>query len=605
VSFDDTVRVAGGNAAIANASRASVLAGRPRASGRVLTIPLRAGLPNGDYSVRWSIVSDDGHREQGVLAFAVGAGARSPTSVLGSGTPLGWGDLILRALYYLGILAGGGAAVFGLLARGLLGPRLTPVLSHLLFFALLAAFLGASGILHAAPPGTRFDLVMKVAVTIALVGGAAAALAPTFARLLPLAGVCSLALIAAPTLSGHALDRDQPRLISVPVDLAHAASASVWFGGLLSLVFVLPRAAADEARRTRVVRRFSSTALISVGLLAATGIVRALTELDSVTQIWSTSYGRTLIVKSALFAPLVALGWLNRTLLLGVFARLRRSASLEAGILVAVVVAVAVLTELRPGIAVARRAVAAAPASPAPAALPPRDAVVEAHELGSLAVAIARTPGHATVTLLGPDGTGASGRDVRIDGVTAAPCGSGCYRAAAAAGAVGVSVGGAATTFDVPVKAPAATQALRRITHAYVASRTIVFDETLASSPTDRIQTRFTVVAPNRLSYVIRGGPAAIVIGSRRWDRTSQHAPYVESAQTPIRVVAPLWSQVSNAHEIAPGVFTFLDRSIPAWFRVTVTGSLPRVVRMTAAAHFMTERYVGFDVSATVSPPAR
>jgi hypothetical protein len=231
--------------------------------------------------------------------------------------------------------------------------------------------------------------------------------------------------------------------------------------------------------------------------------------------------------------------------------------------------------------------------------------VVDAHELGALGVALARTPGRATVTILGPDGTGASGRDVRIDGVTATPCGSGCYRGAAAAGAVRVSVDGVATTFDVPARAPAATEALRRITRAYVASRTIVFDETLASSPTDRIQTRFTLVAPDRLRYAIRGGPTAVVVGSRRWDRSSKRAPYVESAQTPLHVVQPLWTHVSNAHEIAPGVFTFLDRSIPAWFRMTVSGPLPRVVQMTAAAHFMTERYVGFDVSVTVSPPPR
>jgi len=52
-------------------------------------------------------------------------------------------------------------------------------------------------------------------------------------------------------------------------------------------------------------------------------------------------------------------------------------------------------------------------------------------------------------------------------------------------------------------------------------------------------------------------------------------------------------------------VITFLDRSLPAWFRVTLAGPLPRVVHMTAAAHFMTERYVGFDVPVTVSPPSR
>ena len=87
VEFDDTVRVASGNAAVANATNESVLDGKARARGRVLTIPLRSGLKDGVYSVRWSIVSDDGHREQGVLAFGVGSGTASPTSVLGAEAP--------------------------------------------------------------------------------------------------------------------------------------------------------------------------------------------------------------------------------------------------------------------------------------------------------------------------------------------------------------------------------------------------------------------------------------------------------------------------------------------------------------------------------------
>src|SRR5262249_56777140 len=113
-------------------------------------------------------------------------------------------------------------------ARGLHSERLRVASAHLLFFALLAAFLGGSGIAHSAPPGTRFDHVLKVAVTIALVGGAAAALAPTVRVLLPVAAACSLALLAAPTLAGHALDRNQSRALAPLIDLAHTASAAVW-----------------------------------------------------------------------------------------------------------------------------------------------------------------------------------------------------------------------------------------------------------------------------------------------------------------------------------------------------------------------------------------
>ena len=301
VEFDDSIRVAPGNAAVSNADNSSVLAGEPRIAGHTLVLPLETKLADGSYSVRWSIVSDDGHREQGVLAFGVGKGAASPQSVLGASAPLSWSNLLLRTLFFFGVLSAGGATVFWLLTRSTLGDRIRSPLAHLLFFALLAAFLGASGMAEGAPPGTRFVLVIKVAISVALVGGAAAALAPTIPVLLYLAGACSLVLLAAPTLAGHALDHDQPRVLAPLVDAAHIASAAVWLGGLLSLVYVLPRATDDGSARSAAVRRFSSSALVAVIVLGVSGLTRALTELSAVHQLWTTSYGQTLLVKTALF----------------------------------------------------------------------------------------------------------------------------------------------------------------------------------------------------------------------------------------------------------------------------------------------------------------
>ncbi len=604
VQFDDTIRVAPGNAAVSNVTNATVLGGPATVRGHVLTLPLRAGLQDGDYSVRWSIVSDDGHREQGVVAFAVGAGSPVPRSVLGAATRLSWSDILLRTLYYFGLLAGAGAAVFGLFTARLLGDAARKPLAQLLFFSLLLVFLGGSGIVHSAPPGTRFALVLKIALTIALAGGAAAALAPTVPGLLFVAGGASLLLLAAPTLSGHALDRSQPRALSALADFAHLAAASVWLGGLIALVYVVPRAASDEPTRTAVARRFSAVALGAVLVIAATGLARALTELTAVHQVWSTSYGRALIAKTVLFALLVGLGWLNRTLLLDAFARLRRSVLVEITVLLGIVIAVAILTELRPGRDVSRAVAATSPAQVAqPPVLPPRNAVVDARELGTLAVALARTPGRATVTLLGPDGTAVSGRSVLVAGVRAVSCGAGCYRAPAPAGPLHVTVSGRTLTFSIPARAPDARALLQDVTRRYRASKTIVFVESLASSPTDKEQTRFTVVAPNRLAYVIHGGSSAIVIGARRWDRDRAGGPWLASQQTPLDVTEPYWQSPTNVHLVAPGVLTFLDRRIPAWFRVTLARRLPTRMHMTAAAHFMTDRYVEFDGPVTVSPP--
>jgi len=607
VLFDDTVRVGTGNAAVSNATRASVEQGAATARGRVLTIPLRRRLGHGDYSVRWSIVADDGHRERGVIAFAVGAGGAKPTAVLTASVPLGWTDAAFRLVFYLGLLVAAGTAVFALTARRYLA-ALKRRLSQLLFFALLLAFVGCSGVVHDAPGGTRNALVLEVALALAAAGAAAAALAPAASPLLAVACTCALLLVPTPTVAGHALDHDQPWLLSVPADIAHVAAAAVWLGALVAVLVVLPRSELPVDARGDVVRRVSSTALGAVVLLAASGSLRALTELRAVDQLWTTSYGRALLVKTGLLLPVLALGWLNRSRLLDAFASLRRSMRVEVVLLAAVVGVVAVLVQLRPGKATPAAAAAQPPLeAPQPPALPSRDAVVDARELGPLAVAVARSDSSATVTLVGQDGTGQNGRSVRIDRRPAAACGSGCYRGRAPRGPLVVTVGGRTLRFDVSATAPAAGSLLARVTRSYRSSRSIVFSESLRSAPGNGELTLFQLQAPNRLAYRIRGGAQAVVIGGRRWDRASSKGSWLETQQTPLDVTQPYWQKPTNVHLVGPHTLTFLDRSIPAWFRVTLDTNdrLPARVGMTAAAHFMVDRYRGYDVPLELSPPSR
>jgi copper transport protein len=349
VTFDDAIRLGTGNAAVANADSTSILAGPPSVARHSLILRLRPRLPNGAYSVRWSIVAEDGHREQGVLAFAVGSGASTPFSILGSSAPLSWTDVTLRALFLLGSLTAAGVFAFWLLMRGLFADELRRLAARLLFFGLFTAFVGAGGLAHTSTGGTRFALLVRLAAIVAAAGAAAAALAVARATLLPVAGACAVALAVTPAFAGHALDRGSPRWLAVPVDLLHLGSAAVWIGGLLTLLAVLRSALGDEAMRRTAARRFSTVALVAVGVLAASGVGRSLSELNSISQLWSTSYGRTLIVKTMLFLPLVAIARLNRRLLERETARLRRPVQVELAGLVVILAVVGVLTDLRPG----------------------------------------------------------------------------------------------------------------------------------------------------------------------------------------------------------------------------------------------------------------
>jgi copper transport protein len=608
VTFDDTVRAGPRNAAIRNSDGVNVLRARAHVSRRTsLVLPLRAQLGRGDYSVRWSIVSEDGHEEEGVIAFAVGAGRAPPLAALTARGLVTWQRVLMRTLFYLGILAAAGVALFSVavLRPAGLEERLRRPTANLQFVAFLLAFLGSDALIHTASAGgTRFERVVQVAAAVAAIGGGAAALTPLYPRLRHAARAAAGVLFLCPTLAGHALDRGQPVVLAPLADLLHLGAAAVWLGGLAALAFVVVRAPANT--RAPAARRFSALALGSVVVIALTGVARALTELSAVGQIWSTSYGRALIVKTALFVPLLALGWLNRAVLLSAVERLRRSVLIELLLLTGVVVAVGVLTDERPGSV--RTAIAAR--APPPIASrqpppPPPGTFVDAQEAGRYAVGVA--VGHAleTVTVIGPDGAGVNGLRVLVDAFATHPCGDGCYRAEATSSPTTVVVGRHRLLFPVPLRLHEAGALLRRTTKAFTSLRTVVIDEHLASSPGNTQVSRLVDRAPNSFKYTIEGGPEGIIIGSRRWDR-DLGGEWVESPQTPIRVPAPYWGpQAGNAYLVGPYELTFFDPQIPAWFRLKVDPRtwLPVRLHMVAAAHFMTDVYSGFNRPVELSPP--
>jgi hypothetical protein len=115
--------------------------------------------------------------------------------------------------------------------------------------------------------------------------------------------------------------------------------------------------------------------------------------------------------------------------------------------------------------------------------------------------------------------------------------------------------------------------------------------------------------APDRLAYQNPGGAEGQVIGNRRWDRSTPDAAWRESAQTQLPQPATQWNQIANVNVIAADAqtktITFVDPTTPAYFEVVVDVHtlLPRSVSMTAAAHFMVDRYIRFNAPRAIYPP--
>jgi hypothetical protein len=505
--------------------------------------------------------------------------------------------LLSRWLFFLGLVVAVGAGGFIVLMRGIEPTR--PLV--LMFGGFLCAFFGAAGLASTHHSLSRADLAYGAGAIVSALGAAVTAIR-LFERGLPLLPLpFALLLLPVPAFAGHAFDPGQPRALSVAADVVHLAAASVWVGGLAALA--VTRSSRD------VVKRYLTVAVASVAVLGTAGVIRALVELTAVSQLWSSGYGRAVLVKTALLAALVG------------FALSRRIAPAQVVLIGGVIVAVAFLTDLPPGRALAP------PASPpvlaAKAPPPPSGSLVLAREAGDLAVAVAVRPAGAGLgvqtSVLGQDGFGVPGLQVRIGSATGSPCGVGCYRATlnARPPVLVIRIGAATAAFRMPRRwpPPRADALVGRTARAYRRLKSVVIHERLASGPRVALETTYELEAPDRLAYQIAGGPAAVVIGSRRWDRLQPGGRWQRSAQTPLPQPTPIWRSAVDAHVLGSArvagrpvwLVSFLDPSVPAWFTVWIEKSTfrPLELRMTAAAHFMHHRYGSFNAPLRITPPVR
>lgn len=169
----------------------------------------------------------------------------------------------------------------------------------------------------------------------------------------PLAAIGILAVVLQPLYTA--------RGFSGRVNAVHILAASTWLGTLTVMLFAAIRtvlgAPAGGLSRERVtaniVNAFTPVALTAATLVAITGATTAWLHLKRLPNLWTTDYGRALIVKLCVVAAVVATGWWNwkrvKPSLAGgdqSVARLNRSATMEI-VLGAIVLAVtAVLVSL-------------------------------------------------------------------------------------------------------------------------------------------------------------------------------------------------------------------------------------------------------------------
>jgi copper transport protein len=354
----------------------------PGGRGSEVSVGLRSGLADGTYTATYRVISADSHPVSGGVVFSVGKPGTGPAATVsdllsgssaGKVTEIAFG--IARGVDYLAIAlmlgglaflllswrpalaraagAGGGwpeaSTAFAARARRMLAVAVVlGVLSGLAGIVLQGATAGGTSFWSALDPGvvrevlgTRFGRIWGLRVIVWLVlgtvlaAGASAATIPVLRPAavgadgvapapFPSAGVlAALAIPAAllaitPALAGHATTQS-PVVALFPLDVIHVLAMSVWIGGLVALLFLVPAATRclDPPERSRllaaVLVRFSPIALACVVALAATGVVQALIDMGwSLSALTDTPFGRAVLIKVALLAVLVGLGAVNR-----------------------------------------------------------------------------------------------------------------------------------------------------------------------------------------------------------------------------------------------------------------------------------------------------
>jgi copper transport protein len=336
LTFSEGVRAVADRIRVVGPDRTRVDNGPAQVTGTRLAIPLRRDAGQGTYLVTYRVISSDSHPIAGSFTYSVGApSADPPTSVDGDARRA---DPVVavalgtaRYLSYAGLALVVGPMLFlaGLWPRRLSrrGPgRIVAVGVTVLGVATAAEmflqgpYTAGSSLFGASAEALNEALAGSFGTTHAVRLGVLAAIAvllrgflrPSGPSTVDMAVVSFLGVVGIGTwpLSGHPVASPLPT-VSLIADAAHLGSMAIWLGGLVVLVtLLLPRANAREL--TAILPVWSSWAMLAVVILAVTGTAQALIEVDSVSALFGTGYGRLVLAKVALLGLVVAVAWFSR-----------------------------------------------------------------------------------------------------------------------------------------------------------------------------------------------------------------------------------------------------------------------------------------------------
>jgi copper transport protein len=300
-------------------------------SGRELDVALTEEVGDGTLVVVWRVVSEDGHPVTGSLSFSIGAPSTTvepPPS--GSADPTD-APLVLslaRAVGYVGMFLAAGLVAFAVLfvPAGALSDRAgrrmmtiaragagAAAVAWLVGLPITAVYQLGGGADSLTKGSTWSSLPLtEYAVAVAVVAGLAVAVGLPRGRM---ALAAAAVAVCAPALTGHSR-AETPEWLVVGADMLHLLAGTVWLGGLVALVIVLPELVGRGTMAGDVLARFSGVAAGILLTLAATGVLMGWRILGAWGPLFDTTYGLLLLLKVGIAVAVVLVAAWNRWRLL-------------------------------------------------------------------------------------------------------------------------------------------------------------------------------------------------------------------------------------------------------------------------------------------------
>jgi copper transport protein len=295
-------------------------------------------LDNGAYVVTYRVVSADSHPIHGALTFRVGpAGGPDDQALVqrllaadGGSTVVGAAYAVTRFATFASLLLLVGAVVFlvGLwpdgaatrrLRRTVWGAWAGALISTLLAIGMQGIYAAGLGLADLVRPSvisavldTRYGRVSLARAVLLVLGAGVLTLLLRQPRRREVVGAAALlggGLLVTPGLAGHA-GAAHPLALVVGADALHLAAGATWLGGAAVLALCILRS--DEETIEQVVPRYARVAFVAVVTIAATGTFEGWRQTESLDAVTSTTYGRLLMGKVALFLTIVGIAAFSR-----------------------------------------------------------------------------------------------------------------------------------------------------------------------------------------------------------------------------------------------------------------------------------------------------